>query len=202
MPTIRVLSIRAVSASNRVGRRGAGDRSGTRAGCGWRRSWLPAISGGTVYAGLLNGVAALSLSTGAVLWHNQAPANADVFFPLSVAGGSVITGPNSGGEIAALGMAHGAVRWRDTFTGSDQVAGTATFGLLVWGNFTTGAGSSGGAAAYDPATGHQLSSAPQPADNAGFPPTVANGRVYLNLGNEVECMALPNADRFPSPAPR
>ena len=161
-------------------------------GCGSSASvWLPAINGGTVYAGLLNGVAALSLSTGAVLWHNQAPPNAGVFFPLSLTGSSVITGPNSGLEIAALGKAHGSVRWRDTFTGSDQVAGTATFGQLVWANFTTGAGSPGGATAYDPATGHQLFSAPQPNDNAGFPPTIANGRVYLNLGNEVECLTLP-----------
>jgi outer membrane protein assembly factor BamB len=157
-------------------------------GCGSSGSaWLPAIRGGTVYAGLLNGVAALSLSTGAVLWHNHAPANAGVFFPLSMAGGSVIAGPNGGGEIAALGKAHGAVRWRDT----DQVAGTATFGPLVWGNLTTGAGNSGGVTAYDPATGHQLFSAPQPADNASLPPTVADGRVYVNLGNEVECLALP-----------
>jgi outer membrane protein assembly factor BamB len=150
-------------------------------------NWLPAISNGTAYVGLLNGVAALSLASGAVMWDNKSLAG--VFFPLSVTSNAVIAGPNGGDGLLALSRSDGSVLWRSPVT--SQVAGTATFGGLTWGLHQHGGAVK--AVAFGRLTGHQVfSSAPfSYTDTQGFPPVVDAGRVYLNLGNELLCLALP-----------
>ena len=157
-------------------------------GCGESSAnWLPAISQGTVYAGLLSGAAALNLASGAVVWQNTSVTG--LFFPLSVTGNAVIVGPDGGDSLAALRRSDGSVLWQSALAG--QVAGTATFGDLSWGIHQPGGNDQ--AVAFSRFTGHRVfASTPfSNTDTQGFPPTVVAGRVYVNLGDRVVCLALP-----------
>jgi outer membrane protein assembly factor BamB len=159
-------------------------------GCGSSAAnWLPAISGGTVYAGLADGVTALSLTSGAVQWENQSIS--DVFFPLSVTSNAVIAGSNSGTQLVALSRSDGSVLWQRAVGG--QIVGTATFGGLTWGLHQRSGGAEH-AVAFG-AFGYRVfsSQAFSNSDTQGMPPVVAAGRVYVNLGDELACLALPGS---------
>jgi outer membrane protein assembly factor BamB len=161
-------------------------------GCGQSAAnWLPAISQGTVYAGLLNAVAAVSLSSGAVKWQNDSVTS--VFFPLSVTAATVIASPVTVGaneNLVALSRSSGSVVWQTTVSG--EIAGTATFGGLAWANFAPGSDGNYQAVAFGRFNGHQyFSSASYPDDTQGLPPVVAAGHVYVNLGSQLVCLALP-----------
>jgi outer membrane protein assembly factor BamB len=164
------------------------------AGCGFSAdNWVPAISGGRVYAGLLDGVAALNLASGAHVWANQSLGQ--VFFPLSVTSDTVIAGANDDTEPVALNRSSGSVRWTAPLTPPVTViGGLATFGGLTWATVEP-TDSNAQAVAFDPSTGHQVfSSAVYPDATVDFPPPlVAAGRVYLSLSDEVLCLALPSA---------
>lgn len=160
-------------------------------GCGGSGdNWVPAISGTTVYAGLLNGVAALHLASGAVVWTSP---SGGVFAPLSVTGSTVIAGANDDTEPVALARSDGTVQWTSplqppvTFLG-----GLATFGSLTWATVDP-TDSAAQAVAFNTATGQKVfSSAVYPDPSVEFPPpVVAAGRVYLDLTNKVLCLALP-----------
>jgi outer membrane protein assembly factor BamB len=161
-------------------------------GCGGSSdNWVPAISGTTVYAGLLNGVAALDLASGAIQWTR--PSAGMVFFPLSVTGRIVIAGANDATEPVALARPGGAVKWTSPFHPRVTVlSGLATFGSLTW-TLVEPTGSGAQAVAFDTATGQKVfSSAVYPDSSVDFtPPVVAAGRVYLDLSNEVLCLTLP-----------
>jgi outer membrane protein assembly factor BamB len=165
--------------------------AGPGGGCGYSAAnWLPAISGGTVYAGLYSGVVALSLASGTVEWENQSVSG--VYFPLSVTGSAVLAGPDSGAGLVALSRSDGSVLWQDSLPLSGLMAGTATFGGLSWGIDQSLPGDGAEMIAYDPSTGQQDFSSAQLSTTAEplFPPVVVAGRVYVNLGNELVCFAL------------
>lgn len=161
-------------------------------GCGGSSdNWVPAISGTTVYAGLLNGVAALDLASGAIQWTR--PSAGMVFFPLSVTGRIVIAGANDATEPVALARPGGAVKWTSPFHPRVTVlSGLATFGSLTWATVEP-TDFNAQAVAFDTATGQKVfSSAVYPDSSVDFtPPVVAAGRVYLDLSNEVLCLTLP-----------
>jgi outer membrane protein assembly factor BamB len=166
------------------------DNLGSQCG-GGGDNWVPAISGTTVYAGLINGVAALDLASGAIQWTR--PSAGMVFFPLSVTGRIVIAGANDATEPVALARPGGAVKWTSPFHPRVTVlSGLATFGSLTW-TLVVPADSEAQAVALDTATGQKVfSSAVYPDTSVDFtPPVVAAGRVYLNLSNEVVCLTLP-----------
>jgi outer membrane protein assembly factor BamB len=168
-------------------------------GCGFSAAnWLPAISQGTVYAGLLTGVAALSLASGAVVWQNQSPIfSQGVFRPLALTGTTVIAPSQGGSQLAALNRSDGTLRWQTAEPNSKQVASAAIFGGLVWALAQPGGGGGGArakAVAFGTLTGHRLfTSAAFHDDTQGFPPTVSAGHVYLNTSSEVVALALPGA---------
>lgn len=151
-------------------------------------NWLPAIRGRTVYAGLANSVAALNLDTGTVVWNNQSVTG--VIFPLSVTSTAVITGPDGGLALTALSRSDGSVLWQQAL--SRQVAGTATFGALTWGMSQESSGLNVQAVAFDSVTGNQdYASAPfSYIAPGGLTPVVTAGRVYVNLGDRLVCLAL------------
>jgi outer membrane protein assembly factor BamB len=161
-------------------------------GCGSSGdNWVPAISGTTVYAGLLSGVAALDLASGAIQW--TSPSAGMVFSPLSVTGGTVIAGANNDTEPVALARSDGTVQWTSPFHPPVTfVGGMATFGSLTWATIEP-AGSDAQAVAFNTATGHKVfSSAVYSDPSVEFPPpVVAAGRVYLDLTNKVLCLTLP-----------
>jgi outer membrane protein assembly factor BamB len=163
-------------------------------GCGGSAdNWVPAISDGTVYAGLLNGVAALDLTSGGILWHNQSVGM--VFFPLSVTGTTVIAGADDDTSLVALNRSNGSVRWQSAFQQPVVVAGDlATFGGLTWVTVEPAPDeSTAQAVAFNRYTGHQVfSSAAYPDPTVDFPPPVVDaGHVYVNLATEVLCLSLP-----------
>ena len=163
-------------------------------GCGnGANVWVPSISGSTVYAGLLNGVRALNLDSGRVLWANRAAGH--VFQPLSVTGTAVIAGANNDFEPVALARSTGALLWQSPFQSQMSVGAFATFGSLTWVLANDFVNSTVQAVAFDPATGHQAFSSaayPDPAVNS-LPPVAAAGRVYLDLATEVLCLTLHGA---------
>lgn len=154
-------------------------------------SWLPAISGGTVYAGWQNGLAAIGLASGSVLWNNASAGEA--IFPLSVTAGDVIAAPIAGTGnqmLEAFSRTDGSRLWQSTTTRSEALA--STFGGLTWALAANNAGTS--ATAFSAATGHRVySSAPFSDDSDPMPPVVNAGRVYLDTGSELMCLALPGA---------
>jgi outer membrane protein assembly factor BamB len=155
-------------------------------GCGFSVSdWLPAISQGTVYAGLLDGVVALSLATGTVQWENTSASN--VFFPLSVTNTEVIAEPDYGDDLVALSRSNGSLEWNDSIKG--EVPGTATFGSLIWGSEFISNPSSDLVAAFGRAQGNQVYSSS--SNSQGQPPVVESGRVYVDEGSDILCLALP-----------
>lgn len=163
-------------------------------GCGVSAAnWLPAIGGGTVYAGLLNGVAALNLSTGVMVWHNQSqPFSRGVFFPPSLTASDVIAGSQGTTQLAALSRSDGTFRWQTALPDSGEVAAATVFGGLAWALAQPSAGGSAKAVALGPLTGHRLfSTRPYADETQGFPPVVSAGHVYINLGNELLVLALP-----------
>jgi outer membrane protein assembly factor BamB len=161
-------------------------------GCGFSAdNWVPAISGTKVYAGLLNGVAALDLASGAVRWTRTSAGM--VFFPLSVTGSTVIAGANDDTEPLALARSDSSLRWTSPFQPPPVVlGGLATFGSLTWATVEP-TDSQAQAVAFDAATGQKVfSSAVYPDPSVEFPPpVVAAGRVYVDLTTEVLCLTLP-----------
>jgi outer membrane protein assembly factor BamB len=162
-------------------------------GCGGSSdNWVPAISGGRVYAGLLNGVAALNLVTGQVVWQNTGVGM--VFAPLSVTASMVVAGAQDDTTLVGLTKSAGSVRWRSSTPPVIFVGGLATFGGLTWG-LTEPSIDQAQAVAIDPATGNQVYSTPL-YTNLAFnfpPPVVSAGRVYINLVSKVVSLALPGA---------
>jgi outer membrane protein assembly factor BamB len=160
-------------------------------GCGSSGdNWVPAISGTMVYAGLLNGVAALHLASGAVVWTSP---SGGVFAPLSVTGSTVIAGANDDTKPLALARSGGTVQWTSPFHPPVTfLGGLATFGSLTWATVDP-TDSAAQAVAFNTATGHKVfSSAVYSDPSVEFPPpVVAAGRVYLDLTNEVLCLTLP-----------
>ena len=151
---------------------------------------LPNPVGTPVYAGLINGVAALDLASGAIQWTR--PSAGMVFFPLSVTGRTVIGGANDDTVPIALYRPGGAVKWASPFHPRVTVlSGLATFGSLTW-TLVEPADSEAQAVAFDTATGQKVfSSAVYPDASVEFtPPVVAAGRVYLDLSTEVVCLPL------------
>jgi outer membrane protein assembly factor BamB len=162
-------------------------------GCGSSSdNWVPAVSGGRVYAGLLNGVAKLNLDSGHVAWHNTAVGM--VFAPLSVTASTVIAGAQDDTVLVGLDNSSGSVRWQSSAPPVIFVGGLATFGGLTWG-LTQPGNNQAQAIAIDPATGNEVYSSPVYTDFAvSFPPPVISaGRVYINLVSEVISLALPSA---------
>ncbi len=156
-------------------------------------NWLPAISQGTVYAGThLDGVAAISLATGTVLWDDKSLDN--VPSPLSVTSNAVITAPlNSEGDgqgLVALNRSDGSVLWQNAMSPED---GTAIFGSLVWGAVFTNSNFRR-AVAFGRLGGHTAGSTPSyliggyPPE---LPPVVSAGRVYVVSSNKLICFTLP-----------
>jgi outer membrane protein assembly factor BamB len=164
-------------------------------GCGFSSdNWVPAISGGRVFAGLLNGVASLNLDSGHVAW--QDAATGMVFAPLSVTASTVVAGARDDTELVGLDRSSGAFRWQSSAPPVVFVGGLATFGGLTWG-LTEPSSDQAQAVAIDPATGNQVYSSPVFTHVAvSFPPPVVSaGRVYLNLASEVVTLALPGGAR-------
>lgn len=157
-------------------------------GCGESaQNWTPAIRQGTVYAGLLNGVASLALSTGDVGMHNTRIGS--VFFPLSLADHYAILDNSKGNQLDAVRQLRGGIAWRTRVPGG-FVAQVATFGGLSWG--LAQSGGSVQVVAIDTATGQVVYTSPAYSDDTqGFAPVVSAGRVYVNLSTEVLCLALP-----------
>jgi outer membrane protein assembly factor BamB len=155
-------------------------------------NWVPAISGSTVYAGLQRSVAAITLASGAVDWTNTSWI--EVANPLSVTSQAVIASVQSPTSpfplaVVALSLSGGSTLWQRTFSGGG-VIGTATFGGLVWGLLSAGRSQRG--VAYTTSTGQQVfAGTPHTETASNLPPVVVAGHVYLDLGNEVVCLALP-----------
>jgi hypothetical protein len=86
-----------------------------------------------------------------------------------------------------LSRSSGSIVWRAP---SDQVLVTATFGALFWGTAANGID------AFGRRDGRLLASFPASQtgiDQEVLPPVVAAGRVYVNLGQEILCLALPGS---------
>jgi outer membrane protein assembly factor BamB len=155
---------------------------------GGQADWMPSISHGRVYAGLLTGIAAFNLTTGGIVWKNSLITR--WFHPLSLADHLVIgyglPRRTYNSAIYALNPATGAVEW-DSADGAQSVA---TFGGLSWA--MTGDDSATQAIALDPLTGAQDYAS---ASYTGFlqttAPVVAAGHVFVNTGTELICLALP-----------
>jgi outer membrane protein assembly factor BamB len=165
-------------------------------GCGFSAgNWLPAISQGTVYAGLLNGVAALNLASGAVVWRNQSqPFSQGVFFPLALTGSEVIAGSQGTTQLAALSRSDGTLRWQTALPSGLEVAAATVFGGLVWALAQASGGGGVKAVAFGALTGHRLFSTTSYTDDTqGFPPVVSAGHVYVNVASELVALALPGA---------
>ena len=165
-----------------------------RAGCAVAPdNWVPAISQGTVYAGLLDGVAALTLTSGAVVWQDRTIQ--DVASPLSVTSSQVLASPDSVWEIAGLNRSDGSQAWQASFSREvGEIGGTATFGSLAWALVRPGENSVK-AIAIGPRAGNRAYTSPV---SYGFahpllPPVVDAGHVYVIMNKKLLCLALPIA---------
>jgi outer membrane protein assembly factor BamB len=150
-----------------------------------RENWLPAVQGQVVSAGLLDGVAALDLATGKVIWFNDTDV-AGVFFPLAVTATTVLAGGDGGDTLVALDLNDGSVKWRNDIDG--QMAGVDVFGTLMWGARSTGV-PQGTIEAYLRRTGRRVFSID--LGDGGLPPIVVNGRVYAATDAELVCLTIP-----------
>ena len=153
---------------------------------------VPAISGGTVYAGWSGGIVAISLDSGAIVWDNQAVGTG--FDPLSVTRTEVIGSPRPDPgysyPLIALSRTDGSVLWRST-SKLDETMG-ATFGGLTWAlGYKPGTGNAR-VVAFNAGNGDQVfATAPFSDDVQSDPPVVQAGRVYVNTRTALECLALP-----------
>jgi outer membrane protein assembly factor BamB len=156
-------------------------------------SWVPSISGGTVYVGWMDGVAALTLSSGSVLWDNE-DIQPSAIFPLSVTADDVIasvslTAAPSEDRLVAYSLSTGALVWQST-TSLTELFGN-TFGDLTWA--MSSSSTSIQAAAFDAATGQLEYTSAALSDNVQtFAPVVDAGHVYLDTGSALMCLALPS----------
>ncbi|MGH3159152.1 MAG: PQQ-binding-like beta-propeller repeat protein [Streptosporangiaceae bacterium] len=166
---------------------------GTACNGGSQTPWMPAVSHGRVYAGLYSGIAALNLTTGALVWKNSSVRA--VIDPLSLADHVVIGDgyPRSKHHPALYGLnqATGATEWESTT--DPGPATVATFGSLSWG--MAGGPSITQAVALDPLTGTQAyASASFTEYEQNLAPVVAAGHVFVNTDYELICLALPSGD--------
>jgi outer membrane protein assembly factor BamB len=151
-----------------------------------QENWLPAIRAGVVYAGLLDGVAAMDLTTGHVAWHS--PAGADsVFFPLAVTRDLVIAPSDSGDRMVALRISDGSIAWQ--LDPSGQIAGVVVAADLIWGIRSNGV-PGGDLVAVRLNTGAVTFSLSLGDVLAGMPPAVVDGRVFVNDGGSVRAVGL------------
>lgn len=156
-------------------------------GCGLSyENWLPAVRDSTVYAGLLQGVAALDLATGTRIWFNSTDISG-VFFPMAVTWGTVFAGQDGGQSMVALDRSDGSLRWRRNLDG--QAAGFAVFGDLVWVTRSSGF-PAGEVEAYLHRTGRRVFSRDLGPVSSGMPPVVQDGRVYVALGPDLVALSL------------
>lgn len=159
-------------------------------GCGaGPENWLPAVTGGTVYAGLIDRVVALDAATGTVRWANNTVTS--VFGPLSVTAHTVVAAQSSGARVVALSRDDGSVAWR-TAKLAGFVSGVTTFGGLVWAAYQVSSGPPQ-AIALTSGTGRQVftSSLPYPAIQGTPPPVVDQGQVFLHAANDLVALGLP-----------
>jgi outer membrane protein assembly factor BamB len=150
-------------------------------------SWTPAITGSTVYAGLQEGIAALSLSTGTVRWHVQSIG--DVPGLLSVTGTEVIATIGTG-QLTAFSLASGSVLWQTSASLIED--SPATFGGLTWAVGGRANSSQIWITAVSAQTGRLEYSAPITDVEQGFPPVVWAGHVYVLTGYHIRAEALPS----------
>ena len=150
--------------------------------------WLPSISGHTVYAGLISGVASLDLTSGAVGFH--VTTTGTVWFPVSLTHGEVVfVGGNGYNQLSAVSQSSGRVVWTHG-TAPAAGIGVASFGHLIWS--VADVRGSAEVVAASPVTGRRIyASAALPGAIDAMPPVVAAGHVYANVGSEVVCLALP-----------
>jgi outer membrane protein assembly factor BamB len=156
--------------------------------------WLPVISQGTVYAGLfLDGIAAINLRSGAVVWDNTR--YRWVSEPLTVTGQAVIADPccnirKTG--ILALRRSDGTALWREP----GGTAQAAAFGGLLWGFSAIKKTDMGVITARSRFTGQFVAQTPAFTFTAGYgsmAPVVDAGRLYVKVANSLICFALPES---------
>jgi outer membrane protein assembly factor BamB len=154
-------------------------------------TWTPAISGGTVYAGLHTGLVSLSLTTGTVGFHYTGARN--IYFPMALVDGQVVFGESAGTRLSAVSEASGQPTWTDT-SGGTLVGPVTSFGHLIW--VTNSTGTTSEVTAYSPATGRMLYRSDYPSGD-DMPPVVDAGHVYVivatSQATEVICLSLPGA---------
>ncbi|MGH3157092.1 MAG: PQQ-binding-like beta-propeller repeat protein, partial [Streptosporangiaceae bacterium] len=167
------------------------DPGGSGCTTGSGELYLPAISGATVYAGTGDGIAALGLTSGNLLWQTTSPANA--YMPFSVTKNAVLVSGSSGDNysLEAFSPSTGNLLWQQALT--DAVGSLATFGGLTWTMQAPSGDEPQEAAAFDADTGRLLFSTGLLAtDSQYLSPVVDAGHVYVNTGSELECLALPS----------
>jgi polyvinyl alcohol dehydrogenase (cytochrome) len=151
--------------------------------------WLPVISDGTVYAGTGDGVTALSLSSGSQLWQNTSTPSALGPFSLTKNALLVSWGSGKNFSLDALSPATGSALWQV----AEQAGPLATFGGLTWSIEVTYPEGDAQAVAFSASNGKLLyTSAQFPLGVNILSPVVSAGHVYVNMGNELECLALPS----------
>lgn len=156
-------------------------------GCGFDvESWLPVISQDMVYTGSLQGVAAVHLASGAMAWENTTFTT--VFEPMSFTGTSLIVGEQLR-RVIALNPSDGSVLWNRYRYG--LYSGITTFGDLAW-NYTDSPSKGSQVMAANPHNGVNAYTSPDLGGFQRLPPVTDDGRVYVNLGNELLCLALPS----------
>jgi outer membrane protein assembly factor BamB len=162
-------------------------------GCGAADyNWLPAISQGTVYAGLLDGTDAINLATGAVIWQNDTVTAA--FFGPALTSNDVIISSDGTTQLFALSRSDGSLQWQTHLPDSEGIVSPAVFGNLVWAVTDATGGGRVQIVALGPADGRKIFTTPGYADQSqGFPPTVAAGHLYFNTGSQVVALALPGS---------
>lgn len=162
------------------------DTLGTQCSYG-SQAWLPAISQGTVYTASYSSIAAIDLSSGAIVWQNTSVGGEPVF-PMSVTADKVIAGVVSTNSdpstLQALSRSDGSLVWQSPAKKLPDTV--ATFGGLSWGTALNGV------EAFNAATGRlAYSGKSQDGPYDSFAPVVDAGRVYVNTGSDLECLALP-----------
>jgi outer membrane protein assembly factor BamB len=147
-------------------------------------TYAPVISQGTIYVGAYDGgLWAINLATGAVEWND---------FPDSPESGPVAVDQS---DVLFVGL-DAAVKSDGTIAWSNGIGedGVNVFGSLIWG---AQSGSEGDrAVAFSERTGDQVYATPwftyADAGSSPFAPVVTSGRLYLDIGSELVCLALPS----------
>lgn len=161
-------------------------------GCGFTtNNWVPAISQGMVYAGLLDGVDAISLATGTVVWANDTVTSA--FFGPSLTGNDVIISSDNTSQLFALSRSDGSIEWQTHLSNSVEITTSAIFGGLDWALVDNArAPSTVRAVALDAATGHTVFVSTHYGNvTQDFPPAVAADHVYVDTGTELVSLTVP-----------